>query len=146
MFQPADEIDFGLTETDPYNDQFDSLGYGSRNIIENMGSILVFALILIVHSILLIIVTLLRMRGRFIDKCFTRSDGNEKESETKEISSKMKRTSLDETQHCTVGIAGAPHSEDFTCDNGPEANLDRRTSSTDEGTVGKVGRYSYGIR
>ena len=42
-FLPITDIyDFGFTETDPWNPRFESLGYGSSNFIDSLGSITVF--------------------------------------------------------------------------------------------------------
>ena len=36
------DLDFDLTPTEPWSEQFDNLGYGSSNFFENMGSIMVY--------------------------------------------------------------------------------------------------------
>lgn len=41
---------FNLTETQPYNDRFNSFGIGSMNFLENSGSIFPIACILLVHA------------------------------------------------------------------------------------------------
>ena len=46
IFAPTDHIDFGLTETAPYNDNHDALGYESSNFYENIGSIAVIGLLI----------------------------------------------------------------------------------------------------
>ena len=38
----ADIIPLGYSMTDPWNDRFDWLGYGSINFVENMGSLTLF--------------------------------------------------------------------------------------------------------
>ena len=47
IFEPAEHFDLNISETDPFNEKFDWLGYGSKNVIENMGSIVIFALLLL---------------------------------------------------------------------------------------------------
>ena len=42
FFNPTDWFDFGFSGTDPYNESYSWLGYGSINIVECLGSILVF--------------------------------------------------------------------------------------------------------
>ena len=54
IFEPADHIDFNITETKPYNPKFEQLGYGSSNIIENMGSIIILILCMIVYLIVVL--------------------------------------------------------------------------------------------
>lgn len=53
LFSPTEYVDFDFTETDPWSERFDWVGYGSVNFFENMGSIFVFAfleIVLIVSS------------------------------------------------------------------------------------------------
>jgi len=47
FFNPTDYFDFGFSETDPYTDNYDWLGYGSINNVECLGSILVFQFLVI---------------------------------------------------------------------------------------------------
>ena len=69
VFEPADHFDLNISETDPYNDKFDWLGFGSLNIIENMGSILIFILLLIFQSILILIFHLFHVSWDSIASC-----------------------------------------------------------------------------
>ena len=44
-FQPTEFVSVDFTETSPWSEKFDTLGYGSINFVEGMGSILVFCFI-----------------------------------------------------------------------------------------------------
>ena len=46
-FSPTEYIEFNFTEMPPWSDNFDWIGYGSINFVDGMGSITVFAFILI---------------------------------------------------------------------------------------------------
>ena len=46
----------GITDTEPYNNKFEWLGYGSRNIIDNMGSILILILLLAIYGLTILVV------------------------------------------------------------------------------------------
>lgn len=50
LLAPADYIDFGFTESDPYSDNFEWLGYESSNLFENLGSIALFASFIILKN------------------------------------------------------------------------------------------------
>jgi hypothetical protein len=52
IFEPADHYDFGFTETDPYNEQYEELGYETKNFIENLGSIALIMIIIALRQIL----------------------------------------------------------------------------------------------
>ena len=51
-FQPTDYITIDFTETAPWSEKFDTLGYGSINFVDGMGSILVFCIILVLYAII----------------------------------------------------------------------------------------------
>ena len=63
-FQPADYIDFGFSEMPNWSDNFEWLGYETINFVEGMGSILIFALLLILHFCLAGLFQLMRIRCR----------------------------------------------------------------------------------
>ena len=52
LFAPTDHIDFGLTETAPYNANHDGLGYESSNFYENLGSIAVIGVVIALRQLL----------------------------------------------------------------------------------------------
>ena len=52
---PEEYIDFNFTETEPWNTQFEWLGYDSANFINLMGTILIFATIMIVQGVLVLL-------------------------------------------------------------------------------------------
>ena len=54
FFSPAVYIDFGFSATPAWTERFAWVGYNSVNFVENMGSILVFALL----QVILILVSL----------------------------------------------------------------------------------------
>ena len=57
IFEPAEHFEFiDITETKPYNAKFEQLGYGSRNIIENMGSIIILIMIIIAYAATVLLV------------------------------------------------------------------------------------------
>lgn len=39
LFAPTDYYDFGFTETEPFNSNYEELGYETTNFLENLGSI-----------------------------------------------------------------------------------------------------------
>lgn len=52
LFAPADYYDFGFTETEPFNSNYEELGYETTNFLENLGSIsLIFLVIAFRHII-----------------------------------------------------------------------------------------------
>ena len=52
LFAPTDHIDFGLTETPPFNENYEELGYESTNFYENLGSIALIGIIIAIRQIL----------------------------------------------------------------------------------------------
>ena len=60
FLSPYEIVDPGFTETEAFSPNFDWLGYGSRNFLENIGSIIMFAALLI----LTILGALLRRAAR----------------------------------------------------------------------------------
>ena len=52
ILAPTDHIDFGLTETPPYNENYEELGYESSNFYENLGSIALIGIIIALRQIL----------------------------------------------------------------------------------------------
>ena len=58
-------IDFGFTETDAWSTNFDYLGYGSINFIENMGSIMLWSTILLVQGLLVALFNIVGPCRRF---------------------------------------------------------------------------------
>ena len=52
LFAPTDHIDFGLTETQPFNENYEELGYESSNFYENLGSIALIGIIIAIRQIL----------------------------------------------------------------------------------------------
>ena len=52
LFAPTDHIDFGLTETEPYNENYNELGYESSNFYDNLGSIGAIGLLITLRLIL----------------------------------------------------------------------------------------------
>ena len=61
-FPLTDVINFGFTETDPWSDKFELLGYETINFIEGMGSILLFIWIGFIYIILVSVVWFKRRR------------------------------------------------------------------------------------
>ena len=59
IIYPDFSRDLGITETPPYNDRFDRLGYQERNIVANMGSIVIFACFVFLKVIFAILFTCL---------------------------------------------------------------------------------------
>ena len=57
---PEEYIDFNFTETEPWNTQFEWLGYDSANFINLMGTILIFATIMIVQGVLVLLQHLIK--------------------------------------------------------------------------------------
>ena len=51
-FPVFDHWDVGFTETDPRSERFEWLGYESLNFLEGMGSISIFASIILLHVML----------------------------------------------------------------------------------------------
>ena len=47
VFPIADYVDFGFIRTDPWNSNFEWLGYETSNYIECLGSITIFAALII---------------------------------------------------------------------------------------------------
>ena len=60
-FPIFDHWDVGFTETEPWSERFEWLGYESLNFLDGMGSISVFALIVILHILLATIIRVLRV-------------------------------------------------------------------------------------
>ena len=54
--------DIGVTPTEPYNIRFDRLGYNSRNIIDNMGTIVIFLFFIIFKIVVSILFSLMRCK------------------------------------------------------------------------------------
>ena len=50
VFAPTDFFDFGLTETEPYHSNYEWLGYETTNFYENIGSIIVIGIILLLRQ------------------------------------------------------------------------------------------------
>ena len=46
IFAPTDHIDFGLTETPPFNENYEELGYETSNFYEDLGSIALIGVII----------------------------------------------------------------------------------------------------
>ena len=61
-FPLTDVINFGFTETEPWSDKFELLGYETINFIEGMGSILLFIWIGFIYIILVSVVWFKRRR------------------------------------------------------------------------------------
>lgn len=61
IFEPAEHFDLNITETLPYTNKFEWLGYPSKNIIENMGSILILLLIIIIQGFIILLLHLCRI-------------------------------------------------------------------------------------
>jgi len=53
LFAPTDHADFGFTQTPPFNQQFDDLGYESTNFYENLGSIGLIAVFMVLRTLFL---------------------------------------------------------------------------------------------
>lgn len=51
-FQPTEFVAVDFTETPPWSDAFDELGYGSINFVEGMGSIIIFCFFQVVYAII----------------------------------------------------------------------------------------------
>ena len=49
LFAPTDHFDFGFTGTDPVNDRFEDQGFEQINFIENLGSIGLLGLLLLLR-------------------------------------------------------------------------------------------------
>ena len=52
LYAPADYIDFGFTETDPYSENFEWVGYETHNFIECLGSIVIFLFLIVLKNLL----------------------------------------------------------------------------------------------
>ena len=61
-YLPMELIDFGFTETEPWNSRFLWLGYDSANYVELLGSISVFIVINILHGLLIYSCMTLRLK------------------------------------------------------------------------------------
>jgi len=59
LYAPADYIDFGFTETDPYSENFEWVGYSTTNFIECLGSIVIFLFLLVLKNLLSLFMMLL---------------------------------------------------------------------------------------
>ena len=55
--------DMSITETPPYNFRFEGLGYEERNIIANMGSIVLFLTFVIFKVLISFLVTIFRCKN-----------------------------------------------------------------------------------
>ena len=62
FFQPSEFVDFGFTEVPPWSPSFSFLGYDSVNFVEGMGSIMVFAFILVLNILLALLLVILKVK------------------------------------------------------------------------------------
>ena len=69
-FPLTDIIDFGFTETEPWSDKFEHLGYETINFIEDMGSIMLSIWIGFVYLLFVAIFSHLRRRLNWKTKRF----------------------------------------------------------------------------
>ena len=58
FFEPTEHFDFNITETKPFSPKFEQLGYPSRNILENMGSIAILIGMKLAYTILFILASI----------------------------------------------------------------------------------------
>ena len=65
FFQPFNYIEAGFIETSALTPQFEWVGYGSLNFLENMGSIIIFAFL----QVFLILVTAITGICNFNCRC-----------------------------------------------------------------------------
>lgn len=56
-FPLTDLVDFGFTETEPWNIRFSWLGYETTNFVEGMGSLIVFASIGVVYALFVVLMS-----------------------------------------------------------------------------------------
>ena len=69
IFEPAEHFDLNITPTSPYTNKFEWLGYPSKNIIENMGSILILLFILIIQCLVILLLLVLRVDKGCLRSC-----------------------------------------------------------------------------
>ena len=62
FFEPTEHIDFNITETEPHNPKFEQLGYSSKNILENTGSLIIFIMLLLLQMFLMFFTNILSPR------------------------------------------------------------------------------------
>ena len=62
LLSPFDYIDFGFSETDPYSENFEWLGYDSANFFTNLGSIAMFMFFLCINTLVNPILTFMKWR------------------------------------------------------------------------------------
>ena len=72
IFEPAEHIDLGISETEAYNVRFEQLGYQSMNVVENMGSIIFFLCFVLIKIILTFLIILFGCSTRCCKACFCR--------------------------------------------------------------------------
>ena len=80
MMDPHQIWEPDYTETDPWSDNFEWLGYETQNFFLNLGSIILFVAFLIVRSLLNPMLTVCRWRdmkccGNIVNKCWKSKNG-----------------------------------------------------------------------